>query len=298
MTKIPPLYALYIFTKVAQIGSFSQAAVELHVTHGALSRQIIKLENDLGLQLFVRSSKGVRLTRDGHILFKTSSTIFDMLDQTMSRLARSQPKQPLVVSCERSIAVKWLIPRLSEFQDKYPEIVVHISTGGGSVNFGTEYLNVAIRRADFPMNPNWHIIPLMPEYIGPVCSPELLSAYASGDFVHLYTTTRPSTWEDWKSLSGMGVQPGSRQQFYDHFFLILQAAISNLGVAVVPYAIAMDAIASGHLVAPDGFVADGSRYCIIFETDAELDPLEDAFVSWLKTKSCELETSVPLRNMV
>ena len=180
MARIAQLNALYIFTKVAQVGSFSQAASDLYVTHGAVSRQVAKLEKELRLQLFVRSNQGVLLTSKGQILFNTTSKMFDMLDVTLSRLDLSQNKHPLVVSCERSIAMNWLIPRLSEFQDANPDIAIHISTGGGPVNFDRENLNFAIRRADFPMNPSWHVVAFMQEYIGPVCSPNLLSAYKIG----------------------------------------------------------------------------------------------------------------------
>jgi DNA-binding transcriptional LysR family regulator len=286
------LNSLYVFHTAAQQVSFSQAATQLEVTHGAVSRQIDQLERDLGVRLFHRSRRGISLTQEGRLLFTTTGEVFALLDEAVTRL-RHIRLQPLVVSCERSLAMKWLIPRLSAFQDAHPSITIHLSTGGGSVDFRREGIDLAIRRADFPLDPAWHITPLMHEFMGPVCTPQQLVAFQQGHFTHLFTSTRPGAWKDWYRLSGNRSVNGAEQVF-DHFFLLLQAAISGLGVAVVPYAIALDALVTGQLLAPCGFVADGSRYCIISPVPVEAESSAAVFMGWLTTIAAELEATVPL----
>ena len=284
LNTVRSLEALRMFETVARMGSFSQAASELGVTHGAVSRQIATLEHDLGFPLFTRSSRGVKLTRAGKNMFAATHKAMSDISRAIDRLKLGVEQQPFFVSCERSIAVKWLIPRLRAFQDRNPGLIVYLSTGGGAVDFSASPVDVAIRRADFPFDPSWRAVQFMKEYIGPVMKPDLVERFEQGRLARLHTTTRPSAWETWASLSDT-MLPDVPDQFFDHFFLCLEAALSGLGAAVVPYAIAVDAVSSGQLAAPKGFTPDGTDYCLISEDAFESDQRKPKFLAWLRSEA-------------
>lgn len=292
MNSLRSLEALRVFESAARTGSFSRAAGELGVTHGAISRKIDTLEYDLGCTLFERSPRGTRLTRAGRLLFDATSRALEYISRCIERLRFGNEQQPFLISCERSIATTWLIPRLSLFQDENPGITVYLSTGGGLVDFRSSALDVAIRRADFAMDHSWAVEPFMKEYIGPVCKPKLQAQFAAGTLPRVHSTTRPEAWQTWLKLSGMKL-PQSRDQYFDHFFLCFEAAVSGLGVAVLPYAVAADALADGRLVAPFGFAADGSDYVLISEADTHSDPRKARLLAWLRSVAPSPEGKAP-----
>ena len=286
------LEAFRVFDAVAETGGFSRAAAELGITHGAVSRRIALLEHDLGVRLFERSSRGASLTGDGRVLYEAVRAALNDLSRAVESLRLGKGLRPFLLSCERSVAVKWLVPRLSAFQDANPGFVVYLSTGGGSVEFSAAPLDAAIRRADFVMDSSWSVEPFMKEFTGPVMRPDLVGYFKAGKLVRLHTTTRPSAWKTWAARIGT-VLGQATDQYFDHFFLCLEAAVSGLGAAVVPYSIAADALAEGRLAAPQGFVPDGTEYCLISEKPIRDDPRKQLFLEWLRSQALELETGRP-----
>ena len=123
-------------------------------------------------------------------------------------------------------------------------------------------MSLALRRLDFPVNPDWRVTPLMRESMGPVMTPALLPGFEAGDYVALASRTRPAAWDDW-----LGRQPGRAApratRYLDHHFLIVEAAAAGLGVALCPRILALDDLRSGRLAAPLGFTPDGSEYGLI-----------------------------------
>ena len=113
-----------------------------------------------------------------------------LINDTIDSLRDRDAKRPVVVlSCERSVAMRWLIPRLSAFQDSHPEIELHLSVGGGPLDFSRDQVSLALRRLDFPVNPDWRVTPLMRESMGPVMTPALLPGFEAGDYVALASRT-------------------------------------------------------------------------------------------------------------
>ena len=123
---LPPLNTLRVFEAAARHGSFVRAAQELHVTHGAVSRQIRQLEASLGVDLFERRNRAVFLTPAGDQLHAAATDAFEILTDSIDRIARRAMSSTLVVSCEPTLAMRWLIPRLSRFQARHPAIQVHL----------------------------------------------------------------------------------------------------------------------------------------------------------------------------
>ncbi|SPY77568.1 Gcv operon activator [Providencia rustigianii] len=132
--KLPPLASLRFFDVAARYESFVKAAQELHVTHSAISRQIRLLEEHLGIHLFERRNRAIFLTLEGKLLFQTTTSMFQQLAETVKQLEQPPDIQVVNLSCEPTIAMKWLIPRLTDFYRQYPDITVHLIAAGGPID--------------------------------------------------------------------------------------------------------------------------------------------------------------------
>ncbi|WP_419905475.1 LysR family transcriptional regulator [Kiloniella sp.] len=214
---IPSLDDLRAFEAVARLGTVKAASEELALTHGAVSRRISKLALDINAQLFEPRGRGICLTRDGEILSKATFGAFEQLSDALSEIKSSTENEPIVLSCERSVAMRWLIPRLSKFQDLHPEVDLHLSVGGGTLDFQRDRITLAIRRLDFPIEPSWSVIPLMKETIGPVMQPAMKVHFINHNYIALGSKTRPEAWDDW--LKEHPSTPRPREtRFQDHHF--------------------------------------------------------------------------------
>lgn len=281
---LPPLNTLVPFETTLRLGSLTRAAAELHVTHGAVSRQLKSLEDALGVELF---------RRDGRVLVPTAAAvelnrqIVDSLGLLAAavRQARSnaQPR-PLVLSCEPTLMMRWLLPRLGSLTEANPGLDVHLSAGGGPIDLRRAGVDVALRRNDFDLDGSVDALPLFPEWIGPVCAPHLAAQiHESSDLAslpQLTSATRPDAWNTWARLAG-STAPHSSVQTFEHFYLSLEAASAGLGVAIGPYPLVASDLDSGRLVAPLGFVEDGTGY-VLLAPSVTTDPRVVAVYRWLR----------------
>ncbi len=257
MSALPSLNGLRAFEAAARHLSFTRAAAELNVTQTAISHQIRRLEEQLGLRLFVRRSRALLLTREAQEYLPAVRVAFDDLRLATERLKRPQKAQLLTVSTIASLAAKWLLPRLAGFQEAHPGIEVRISTSNHLVDFGREEVDVAIRygRGRWPgLDARW----LMAEDIFPVCNPALLNGakplkqpqdLAQHTLIH--ATTAREDWQLWLTAAGLPKALAARPGLtFDLSLMALQAAIDGLGVALgrTPYVEAD--IAAGRLVVP------------------------------------------------
>ena len=272
---------LRAFHATARLGSVRSAADELALTHGAISRRISKLSEDLGFKLFEKAGRGLRLTAAGETLNLTVGRFFTELATTIDSLRAAPPRQnALVLSCEPSVAMRWLIPRLAGFQAAHSDIALHLSVGGGPVEFRRERIDLAIRRLDFALPEAWHIQRLFAERMGPIMSPQLVGAFDAGDYIALGSKTRPDAWSHWLSAHPSMHRP-TEIRYYDHHFLIVEAASAGLGVALSPLVLATDDVDRGRLIAPAGFDPDGSHYGLIWVGEDELGSNARTFAEWL-----------------
>lgn len=277
---MPSLDDLRAFAAVVRLGSVRAAATELALTHGAVSRRVSKLADDLKLQLLEPDGRGVRPTRDGSRLAEAATDALKGIAASLTEIRSSSDAQPIVLSCERSLAMRWLIPRLSDFQDRHPGIDVHLSTGGGALDFARDRITLAIRRLDFPLAPDWAVTTLTQEAVGPVMRPDLAQRFADGGYLALGSLTRPEAWKNW--LVSRPDMPTPRDvRLYDHHFMMLEAAANGLGVALSPRIIAMDDIATGRLLAPAGFDKDGTSYGLIRPGGLEMTDNVRALEKWV-----------------
>ena len=287
MTRRATLGGLRFFEAAARLGSFVQAADELHVTHGAVSRQIRLLETSLGTALFERRNRGVFLTAPGAQLHDAVGQAFERLDAALEAVRQPVRPAPLVVSCEPTIAMKWLIPRLGDFYQRHPEVPLHLFASGGPVAFQRDAVDVALRRNDFAWDAVLHAEKVCDEWIAPVCAPALLGQGQLDLSAQrlLHTASRPAAWAHWR---GAGTDDGSSSlshgdsQTYEHFYLSLQAACAGLGVAIGSVFMAREDIDSGRLVAPLGFRRDGSGYFLLSPLPFDGDARRTTLLHWLR----------------
>ena len=281
-TDIPSLDDLRAFEAAARLGSVRLAADSLALTHGAVSRRITKLSDDLGFRLFEKSGRGLRLTSAGQTLNLTLGRFFGELAATVQSLRGANARQStLVLSCEPSVAMRWLIPRLAGFQAAQPDIALHLSVGGGPVEFDRDRIDLAIRRLDFAIPESWQVQRLFAERVGPVMNPKLAPAFKRGDYIALGSKTRPKAWSQWLKTHPSVPRP-SEIRYYDHHSLIVEAASAGLGVAMSPLVLATDDLDRKRLVGPLGFDADGSHYGLIWQGRDALAGAALELARWLE----------------
>lgn len=253
-----PLNALRVFEAAARSGSFLAAARQLSITPGAVSRHIKRLEADLGVRLFDRFNRAVRLTESGRVL---AAAVNDGLGRILEGVERIRPPsdRPLVVSIAYSIAGKWLTPRLHRFLDANPDIEVVVAASDQAVDLAREPVDIAIRLGPGPY-PGLHAERLFETRVFPVCSPRLveeLPLRAPGDLARaaliqevVYRGTLEPSWSDWLAAAGCGDVIGGRGPTFSNTYLALETAIAGRGVVLAQEALVLDDLASGRLVRP------------------------------------------------
>ncbi|VVE83713.1 LysR substrate-binding domain-containing protein [Pandoraea sputorum] len=292
-----PLNALQVFDVAATELSFARAADRLFVTHGAVSRQIRTLELALGLPLFERRNRAVFLSAAGEKLHATTRQMFEQLAATVATLHPPSPSDTLVVSCEPTLAMRWLIPRLAAFSQAHPGISLHLHSAGGPLDFESAGVDVAIRRNDFFWGHSLIAEPLADEWIGPVGLP---SAFDALPISHLHTRTRAHAWQDWQRAMRRAPSPERLKHLarfetsanpatppFEHFYLSLQAAGAGLGAAIGSVYMVCDELNAGRLIAPASFIRDGSGYVALSREPFADNPAKATLLKWLRTALAE-----------
>lgn len=275
--KLPPLTAFHYFNIAAETESFVRAAERLHVTHGAVSRQVRQLEEHLGIELFERRNRAIFLTSAGRALHGTTQAIFEQLEGAVQRLQQQDRDNVLVLSCEPTIAMRWLIPRLPRFHAAHPDLQLHLVAAGGPVDFARSGVDLALRRDDFHWPPALHSLKICDEWIGPVNRDG--ATRLDGQRL-LHSSTRPSAWRSWLHLSNRQARHSQRSD-YEHFYLSLQAASAGLGLAIASALMVRDEIDSGQLQAPFGFLRDGSAYHLLSPQPLDEGGKRQRFAEWV-----------------
>jgi LysR family glycine cleavage system transcriptional activator len=280
-----PLAALRAFEAAARHVSYSRAAEELNLTHGAISFQMRVLKEALGVDLFKRQGRRMVLTPEGQRLFGYVRDGFDRLDQGMEDVRASRRGRMLTVSVHPGLASYWVIPRLADFQRQHPEIDVSLLPNTALVDFSREDIDMALRYG--PGNwPGVVAVKLMDEEVFPVVSPRFNNGVLPkqprdlADLPLLRDARQP--WSDWFKSIGLDLPEPERGPVYNEPSLVLQAAIAGQGVALARGALVRPVIEAGHLVRlfPRGARARFSYYIAYPPAGASV-PRVIAFRDWL-----------------
>lgn len=288
--RLPPLNALRAFEAAARLGRMTAAADELSVTPGAISRQVQLLEDNLGQRLFEGSKNRPQLTPAGQTLLPALSQALDSMEAAV-RAVSDSATGTLDVACFSTFTVKWLIPRLFDFNARYPDIEVRLRTSGPLDDLERAGCDLSIT-VDDGSTPDAAAasqnLTLFPERLGLVLAPALAvrtPIHTPEDLVHhtlLQSKTRLNAWAMWASAQGCAL-PSASGTVYEHYYFTLQAAVAGLGVCVAPWHLVADDVQAGRLLAPLGFQDSGYHY--VARRRVQRNQKLDLFCAWLQAQA-------------
>lgn len=275
---LPSLNGLRAFEAMGRTGGATAAAAELGVTHSAVSRQVKMLEATLGMRLFEGPRHQLRLTARGQALLAGLSPGFDALDAAVHAV-RGHHEVRLAV--HPSLAVKWLIPRLADFERRHQDVVLDLSElpPHAARKRGADVL-LRYLDADALAGPGVDV--LVENLVGLVHAPGLAADAVAGA-PRLTASTRAEAWTEWSAASGQPIPSGPGRTL-THLHMVLDAAAAGLGVAVLPWTIVADDVAAGRLTAPFGFVPDGGALAAIRMNGAATRG-ERILIRWLREQA-------------
>jgi LysR family transcriptional regulator, glycine cleavage system transcriptional activator len=297
--RLPPLNAIKAFEAAARLGSFTRAAEELNVTHGAVSRQIRLLEEWLGTSLFLRTRRNAVPTRAGMDLLAEAGPALDRLASASLRVQNGgKAREVLHISALPTFAMRWLIPRLPEFQREHPTLETRIVTASTPAEQFGMHVDVVVSGP--ARQPGWVGTRFLGEAYLPLLSPGMMKERplrAPADLARhtlLHSATRRQMWLRWLTAAGVPDLKPARDQVFEHFYFAIQAAIEGLGVAMGPLALVGDELREGRLAAPIKEPAIRTRGYFVYapETSSEA-PAVVALRKWLVSSGCLSETEYP-----
>lgn len=286
--RLPPLNALRAFEAAARHGGFIEAAVELNVTRGAISRQVKALEAYLGVTLFRRHARGVELNETGKALLPILTDAFSRMADAVARVA--ERPADLRIICPPATSVRWLMPHLGDFRTRFPDYGLQLTTdylrGGydpARFNLGFSIENWE-RRTDGVM-----VEPLAPLVISPACTPEVAKTLSRPEDLArarlLHETHDRLDWKTWNGVfrvQGLDVSGGDT---FHNLDMAVQSALLGGGVVMADPLLCRRELASGALVLPfPDLMCDTphGRFALLGDRETWDDPPVAAFRDWIR----------------
>ncbi|MEA3537031.1 LysR substrate-binding domain-containing protein [Rhizobium sp. CC-YZS058] len=286
MLKMPSLSAMRIFESAARLGSFRSAAEELHLSPSAVSHAVAKLESDLGVALFERTTRHVRLTLAGQTLLAHTASAFEELRRGIERIS-SNAASLLRLHCAPSYAAKVLSPRLPQFLRENPGVEVRVAASTSYARFVDGLFDADIVYGEPVDRGDLIVVPLGEEIVSPLCAPDVaLRLNSPIDLLSqplIRSDLKRIQWIDWFEANGLGPAPGPSMSF-DRSFLAIDAAANGLGVALESNVLAHRELANGQLVRPFGPTFRHNRYIghyLAYPKSGSQRRLARKFADWL-----------------
>ncbi|AYM07157.1 LysR substrate-binding domain-containing protein [Agrobacterium tumefaciens] len=279
-----PLNGLRAFEASARHLSFTRAAIELCVTQAAVSQQVKGLEKRLGVALFQRLPRGLKITAEGEALLPTVTSSFDQMATTLDRIEAGQVRELLFLGVVGTFAVGWLLPRLQAFQKQHPFIDVRVSTNNNRVDMAAEGLDFAIRFGQG----SWHgtdAFRLFEAPLSPLCTPKLAETLKTpADLMEatLLRSYRADEWSNW--FAAAGVTPAAQVNagiVFDTSLGMMEAALQGLGVALAPPSMFSRHLASGAIIQPFPVTISLGSYWLTRLQSKPPTPAMQAFSGWM-----------------
>lgn len=279
-----PLNALRAFEAAARHLSFTNAAIELNVSHSAISQQVKALEQHLHCQLFIRVSRGLMLTTEGENLLPVLNDSFDRIAGMLDRFSKNLAREKLKIGVVGTFATGFLLPRLEAFQRDYPHIDLHLSTHNNRVDPAAEGLDYTIRYGGGA----WHGTEatfLCDAPLAPLCSRALAKELHHPADVLRFTLLRSYRRDEWVNwLQAAGEQPPSpthRVMVFDSSVTMLEAAQFGVGIAIAPVEMFTHLLNSERVVRPFEIQINlGSYWLTRLQSRPETPAMAD-FSRWL-----------------
>jgi DNA-binding transcriptional LysR family regulator len=289
--KIPSTTALVCFEAAARNESFTKAAQELALTQGAVCRQIGGLEAFLNVELFHRTRRGVKLTEAGLSYSRQVAAQLDAVERDTLSVMRQQGANVIELAVVPTFGTQWLLPRLKDFQQRHPEVTVNLTNRTRPFLFADTTFDAAIYFGDADWS-GTQSHRLMGENPVPVCSPALLGGQAmlDADYIAqlplLQQSTRPYAWRQWFASAGINVERDMTGPRYELFSMLAQAAMHEMGIALIPPFLIQRELEAGRLVVANrhALSSDKAYYLMIPERKVESASLR-AFRDWLVSQA-------------
>jgi LysR family glycine cleavage system transcriptional activator len=293
--QLPSLSALRTFEAAARHLSFTKAATELNLTQSAVSRQIRLMEEYLGVLLFQRVKQRLVLTDAGRTYVDDIRAALEQMQAaTVNLLAHQGKGGILYLATPPAFGTKWLIPRLHRFSQAHPEILFNMATRARPFDFGAEPIDAAI----YYGNNDWPgvisdrlvgaemVLACSPGYLAsqpPLKRPDDLAGHTL-----LQQTMRPNLWRDWMEAKGGDIKHAWAGPRFEHFYMIMQAAIGSLGVALLPRLLVNEDVQAGRLVIPfEASFMSREAYCLVYPASKRNDPKMELFRRWLLNEAAQ-----------
>lgn len=277
-----PLNALRTFEVAARQGSFTNAAVELCVTQAAVSHQILRLEDQLGVKLFQRTSKGLILTSEAEALMPVLTSSFDRIGGVLDRFLDGRYQETINVGVVTTFAVGWLASRLPAFEALHPGISIRLFTNNNRVDIAREGLDLAIRYGDGRW-PGVTARPLMQTPLTPLCAPAValrLETPAALARQVLLRSYRTDEWPIWFREADAPA-PNPDGPVFDSSIAMAEIAASGLGIALLPHRMFKTQLADGRLARPFDIEITTGRYWITRLSTKDASSATRVFEAWL-----------------
>ena len=251
MKRLPPLTTLPVLEAAARLQSFSAAAAELNVTHGAISHQIRSLEESVGVALFARQGRRVVLTAEGAAFAEAIRAALSKVAEAVEALSPIERERKLKISVLPSFASRWLMPRLGKFLEAHPQYEISVEANQTRSNFTSDGVDVAIRFGAGPW-PGLHSERLAGDSYFPVCSPKFRRGKLPTKPAQLVGLplfrNDPELWEKWFAAAGLQAAPNPTGIDYNDAAIFLQQAIAGEGIALTRRSLIADDFNNGKLV--------------------------------------------------
>lgn len=293
MNPLPPLNSLRAFDAAVRHGTLSRAAEALHVTHGAVSKQIAALEAWLGAPVFERTARGLVPTEAGSVLAPVVAQAFDALADGVRRVRRGAGPSTLTISVLPSFAAHWLIHRLPRFLDNHPEVDVRFFTTRRVVDLTREDVDLAIRhgRGDWP---GVHSERFLEETLTPVYAPAFADRHPGREPIDLLRYAIHShhndddNWRRWRAAAGLPDKEAPAVAKYDDTAVAMQAVLGGQGIMLGRSALVRDDLASGRLLrlSPVDVPSLDANYLVCLERNRTRRAVR-AFHDWLIAEAAD-----------
>ncbi len=293
----PSLVELNAFLAVARTGSFRKAADQLCVTQAAVSRAVLRLEEELGVDVLARSGAGVRLTAAGEELRRRVAGPVAALEEAAQQLRRRADRMRLRLSVVTSLGNLWLLPRLEDFRARHPEIELEFRQYHRDDDFQREDVDlwIALKQQPRQLWPRQISARyLVGREIVAVCTPALAAQAATANALLaqplLYHSIYPDNWAIWAKAVGLTLPAGWRGTGFDLVINVIEAARAGMGVAVVQKCMVEADLAAGRLVIPvPGAASTGRGYYLCRRRALGAHPAAEAFSQWLQAQAAASE---------
>lgn len=279
-----PLNGLRAFEASARHLSLTQAAIELCVTQAAVSQQVKSLEQRLGVTLFQRLPRGLKLTAEGETLFPVLVRAFDQLDDTLARMEGGTVREPLYIGAVGTFAVNWLMPRLRVFEEQYPFIDIRLSTNNNRVDIAAEGLDFAIRFGDG----RWHgteAFKLFEAPLSALCVGHIAGSLHEPADIASYPLLRSYRADEWAKWFEAAKAPRSRYVdrtvVFDSSIVMMEAALQGAGIALAPPLLFSRLLTSGLVEQPFDISISLGAYWLTKLQSREMRPSMQTFLEWL-----------------